>query len=186
MDITCKTSSEIEPRVVSVYVGNSALNVDPIELDIPRFKFSEVKTQVVVADGETVVLGGMVTETLRQYKDKVPFLGDLPLIGRFFRAEGSYNEKKHLLIFVKTNIITPTGELYRDRVASKLASSLEQERADYEEGEQVTEAEEGEEESSEVEDSTESEETTEVSEASEDEEETEETSEDEEEESTEE
>lgn len=186
MDITCKTSSEIEPRVVSVYVGNSALNVDPIELDIPRFKFSEVKTQVVVADGETVVLGGMVTETLRKYKDKVPFLGDLPLIGRFFRAEGSYNEKKHLLIFVKTNIITPTGELYRDRVASKLASSLEQERADYEEGEQVTEAEEGEEESSEVEDSTESEETTEVSGASEEEEETEETSEDEEEESTEE
>ena len=189
MDITCKTSSEIEPRVVSVYVGNSALNVDPIELDIPRFKFSEVKTQVVVADGETVVLGGMVTETLRKYKDKVPFLGDLPLIGRFFRAEGSYNEKKHLLIFVKTNIITPTGELYRDRVASKLASSLDQERADYEEGEQVTEAEEGEEESSEVEDSTESEETTEVSEASDEEateETSEETSEDEEEESTEE
>ena len=122
---------------------------------------------------------------MRQYKDKVPFLGDLPLIGRFFRAEGSYNEKKHLLIFVKTNIITPTGELYRDRVASKLASSLEQERADYEEGEQVTEAEEGEEESSEVEDSTESEETTEVSEASE-EEDSEETSEDESEESTEE
>ena len=188
MDITCKTSSEIEPRVVSVYVGNTALNVDPIELDIPRFKFSEVKTQVVVADGETVVLGGMVTETLRKYKDKVPFLGDLPLIGRFFRAEGSYNEKKHLLIFVKTNIITPTGELYRDRVASKLASSLEQERADYEEGEQVSEVEEGEEgeeESSEVEDSTESEETTEVSGTSE-EEETEEASEDEEEESTEE
>ena len=185
MDITCKTSTEIEPRTVSVYVGNEALGVDAIELDIPRFKFSEVKTQVVVADGETVVLGGMVTETLRQYKDKVPFLGDLPLIGRFFRAEGSYNEKKHLLIFVKTNIITPTGELYRDRVASKLASSLEQERADYEEGEQVTEAEEGEEESSEVEDSTESEETTEVSEASE-EEDSEETSEDESEESTEE
>ena len=132
MDISCKTSGEIEPRTVSVYVGNEILGIDPIELDIPRFKFSEVKTQVVVADGETVVLGGMVTEALRQYKDKVPFLGDLPLIGRFFRAEGSYNEKKHLLIFVKTNIITPTGELYRDRVASKLASSLDQERADYE------------------------------------------------------
>ncbi|MBR5901743.1 hypothetical protein IKZ40_05285 [bacterium] len=142
MDISCKTSSEIEPRSVSVYVGNETLGIDAIELDIPRFKFSEVKTQVVVADGETVVLGGMVTETLRQYKDKVPFLGDLPIIGRFFRAEGSYNEKKHLLIFVKTNIITPSGELYRDRVASKLASSLDQERADYEEGEQVSEGEE--------------------------------------------
>ncbi len=150
MDITCKTSAEIEPRTVSVYVGNEVLGIDPIELDIPRFKFSEVKTQVVVADGETVVLGGMVTEALRKYKDKVPFLGDLPLIGRFFRAEGSYNEKKHLLIFVKTNIITPTGELYRDRMASKLASSLEQERADYEEGEQVTEGEEGESEEAEA------------------------------------
>ncbi|MBO7543054.1 hypothetical protein J6T93_04000 [bacterium] len=171
MDITCKTSTEIEPRIVSVYVGNEALNVDPIELDIPRFKFSEVKTQVVVADGETVVLGGMVTETLRKYKDKVPFLGDLPLIGRFFRAEGSYNEKKHLLIFVKTNIITPTGELYRDRVASKLASSLEQERADYEEGEQVSEEteSEGEEESSEVEESSETEEAGEETAASEEE-----------------
>ena len=72
------------------------------------------------------------------------------MIGRFFRAEGSYNEKKHLLIFVKTNIITPTGELYRDRMASKLASSLEQERADYEEGEQVTEGEEGESEEAEA------------------------------------
>ena len=153
MDISCKTSAEIEPRTVSVYVGNETLGVDPIELDIPRFKFSEVKTQVVVADGETVVLGGMVTETLRKYKDKVPFLGDLPIIGRFFRAEGSFTQKKHLLIFVKTNIITPTGELYRDRVASKLASSLEQERADYEEGEQVSEGESEGEEDGEIESS---------------------------------
>lgn len=176
MDITAKISSEIEPRTVSVYVGNETLGVAPIDLDIPRFKFSEIKTQVVVADGETVVLGGMVTETLRQYKDKVPFLGDLPLVGRFFRAEGSYAEKKHLLIFVKTNIITPSGELYRDRVANKLASSLEQERADYEEGDQVEEAEgeEGEEgeEASEV---AESEETEESGEAEAEAEETEET-----------
>ena len=183
MDISCKTSGEIEPRTVSVYVGNEILGIDPIELDIPRFKFSEVKTQVVVADGETVVLGGMVTEALRQYKDKVPFLGDLPLIGRFFRAEGSYNEKKHLLIFVKTNIITPTGELYRDRVASKLASSLDQERADYEEGDQVTSGEEEGESGDEVEESGEetsdesAEETTEETDASEDSESTEESSE---------
>ena len=179
MDITCKTSAEIEPRSVSVYVGNETLGIDAIELDIPRFKFSEVKTQVVVADGETVVLGGMVTETLRKYKDKVPFLGDLPLIGRFFRAEGSYNEKKHLLIFVKTNIITPTGELYRDRVASKLASSLEQERADYEEGEQVTEGESESESEGEVEESGEeaTEESAEETDASEESESTEESSE---------
>lgn len=179
MDITCKTSAEIEPRSVSVYVGNETLGIDAIELDIPRFKFSEVKTQVVVADGETVVLGGMVTETLRKYKDKVPFLGDLPLIGRFFRAEGSYNEKKHLLIFVKTNIITPTGELYRDRVASKLASSLEQERADYEEGEQVTEGESESESEGEVEESGEeaTEESAEETDASEESESAEESSE---------
>ena len=109
-----------------------------------------MRHEILNEDNNEIVYNDILAEALRKYKDKVPFLGDLPLIGRFFRAEGSYNEKKHLLIFVKTNIITPTGELYRDRMASKLASSLEQERADYEEGEQVTEGEEGESEEAEA------------------------------------
>lgn len=115
MDITTKVSQELEPRTVIVYVGDPAFDLDPIELKIPRFKNAEVNTQVVVNDGETIVLGGMITEQLREYHDKVPFLGDLPLVGRFFRADGSYQEKRNLLIFVTTRVITSTGESYREK-----------------------------------------------------------------------
>jgi general secretion pathway protein D len=113
MDITTRVSSEIQPHIVQVYVGDSILAIDPINISVPQFKNSEVKTQVVVNDGETIVLGGMITEELRQYDDKVPFWGDLPLVGRLFRSDGSYQGKKNLLIFVTTRIITPTGERYK-------------------------------------------------------------------------
>lgn len=113
MDITTRVSSEIEPHQVIAYVGNVVLGTSPIILNIPRFRNAEVKTQVVVNDGETIVLGGMITEQIRQYNDKVPFWGDLPMIGRFFRNDGTYQSKKNLLIFVTTRIITPSGERYK-------------------------------------------------------------------------
>jgi len=131
MEIQAQVSSEISPHVVRVYSGNTALGAPPIDIDIPRFKYSDVKTQVVVNDGETIVLGGMIKEELREYHDKVPFFGDLPLVGRLFRAEGSYKQKKNLLIFVTTRIITPTGEHYKDvreRQAKREAEQLEEER----------------------------------------------------------
>ncbi|MCX7847960.1 MAG: tetratricopeptide repeat protein [bacterium] len=115
MEITTKVSQELEPRNVICYVGDRTFDLDPIILKVPRFKHSEVTTQVVVNDGETIVLGGMITEQLREYHDKVPLLGDLPLVGRFFRADGSYQEKRNLLIFVTTRVITASGESYREK-----------------------------------------------------------------------
>lgn len=130
MDITTRVSSEIDPHIVQVYVGKELYDLEPINLSIPKFKNSEVKTQVVVNDGETIILGGMITEELRQYDDKVPFWGDLPLVGRFFRSDGSYQGKKNLLIFVTTRIITPTGERYkvmRERTLREEAERSEEE-----------------------------------------------------------
>ena len=133
MEILTSVSSEISPHIVRVYAGNTALGAPPIDISVPKFKYSEVKTQVVVNDGETVVLGGMVKEELREYHDKVPFFGDLPLVGRLFRAEGSYKQKKNLLIFVTTKIITPTGEHYKDvreREARKEVEQIDDQRDD--------------------------------------------------------
>ncbi len=120
MDITTKVSQELEPRTVVCYVGDPAFDLDPVTLKIPRFKNAEVNTQVVVNDGETIVLGGMITEQLREYHDKVPFLGDLPMVGRFFRADGSYQEKRNLLIFVTTRVITSSGESFKEKSAREL------------------------------------------------------------------
>ena len=133
MEIQTSVSSEVSPHIVRVYAGNTSLGAPPIDISVPKFKYAEVKTQVIVNDGETIVLGGMIKEEIREYHDKVPFFGDLPLVGRLFRAEGSYKQKKNLLIFVTTKIITPTGEHYKDvreRRAKREAEQIDEQRED--------------------------------------------------------
>ena len=76
---------------------------------LPRFTVRQVVSTVNVWDGQTVVLGGLLSETVTTIKDQVPMLGDLPLIGRFFRSESKNTSKKNLLIFVTPRIIDPAG-----------------------------------------------------------------------------
>jgi general secretion pathway protein D len=68
-----------------------------------------VTTSAVVWDGQTVVLGGLITENVTKIKDKIPLLGDLPILGRAFRTESSTAAKKNLMIFVTPTIIDPAG-----------------------------------------------------------------------------
>jgi type II secretory pathway component GspD/PulD (secretin) len=56
-----------------------------------------------------VVLGGLIAEVATKSKDKVPFLGDLPLVGRLFTSESNQTQKKNLVIFVTPTIIDPAG-----------------------------------------------------------------------------
>ena len=64
-------------------------------------------------------------EELKKYDDKVPFWGDLPLVGRLFRAEGSYQDKRNLLVFVTTRIVTPGGKSYKDLREKQLRKQAE-------------------------------------------------------------
>ena len=59
--------------------------------------------------GQTVVLGGLLVDDTTKVKDKVPFLGDLPYLGRLFRSESNNTKKRNLVIFVTPTIIDPTG-----------------------------------------------------------------------------
>ena len=60
-------------------------------------------------DGQTMVLGGLLSEDVSRFKDKVPILGDLPLVGKLFRSEQSQTKKKNLVIFVTPTILDPAG-----------------------------------------------------------------------------
>jgi len=75
----------------------------------PLFSERSVATRVVVWDGQTVVLGGLIKENIQKIDDKIPFLGDLPLIGRFFRSKVTTRTKENLLIFVTARLIGPDG-----------------------------------------------------------------------------
>lgn len=66
----------------------------------------EIGTQVLVDNGETIVLGGIYQQQLVSSEKKVPLLGDIPYLGRLFKTTNEYNEKKELLIFVTPKIVT--------------------------------------------------------------------------------
>jgi general secretion pathway protein D len=76
---------------------------------LPRFRLRQVATTAMVWDGQTVVLGGLIAENVQKTKDKVPVLGDLPFLGRFFRSEANVTSKKNLVIFVTPTLIDPAG-----------------------------------------------------------------------------
>ena len=76
----------------------------------PIFASRNVTTSIVIWDGQTVVMGGLIREDLIRVKDKIPLLGDIPLIGRLFRNEGQYSQKKNLLIFVTARLVDPAGK----------------------------------------------------------------------------
>ena len=78
-------------------------------LPLPKFRLRQVTTSCIVWDGQTVVLGGLIISEVQKTKDKVPILGDLPLVGKLFQSESSINNRKNLVIFVTPTIIDPAG-----------------------------------------------------------------------------
>ncbi len=72
---------------------------------IPSIDKKEVKTQVLVNNGDTVVLGGVFEQTSAKSVDKVPFLGDIPVVGWLFKRNADSDVKRELLIFVTPQIL---------------------------------------------------------------------------------
>ena len=72
---------------------------------IPSINTRQVDTQVLVDNGETVVLGGIYEQETREDIEKVPFFGDLPYLGRLFRQDSTLNNRSELLIFVTPKIV---------------------------------------------------------------------------------
>ena len=92
MDLSVTNDSQGED--VNTGVG-SAPAIDTRRLD----------TQVLIASGETVVLGGVFQEESRRSSAKVPFLGDIPLLGALFRSNSRSDNKRELLIFVTPRVL---------------------------------------------------------------------------------
>jgi type IV pilus assembly protein PilQ len=72
---------------------------------VPSIDTREVSTQVLVNNGETVVLGGIYEQTIINSKDMVPFFGNLPLVGKLFQRKLSEDDKSELLVFVTPKIL---------------------------------------------------------------------------------
>ncbi len=69
---------------------------------------NNINTNVLVDNGETVILGGVFEQTTTNTQTKVPFFGDIPLVGRLFRKDVKSDDKQELLIFVTPRIVNDT------------------------------------------------------------------------------
>jgi general secretion pathway protein D len=78
---------------------------------VPIFTKKSLQSRVRLIDGETVGMGGLISDTVQLVDDKVPMLGDIPMLGRLFRSESSQKIKSNLVIFCTMRIINPDGTL---------------------------------------------------------------------------
>lgn len=78
---------------------------------VPIFSKKSLQSRVRLIDGETVGMGGLISDTVQLVDDKVPMLGDIPMLGRLFRSEASQKIKSNLVIFCTLRIINPDGSL---------------------------------------------------------------------------
>ncbi len=81
----------------------------------PVFSVKKTSTTVDVADGATVVIGGLLQEQTQNVDDQTPILGSIPIVGRFFQSEAKQTIKTALIFLVSVDVIDPTGSRYRDR-----------------------------------------------------------------------
>ena len=76
----------------------------------PIFSTRKVTTSVQVANGQTVVIGGLMREDVQKVEDRTPFLGDIPMVGRLFRTNVDQHIKRNLIIFVTARLVNPAGQ----------------------------------------------------------------------------
>ncbi|MCU0776929.1 MAG: type II and III secretion system protein [Akkermansiaceae bacterium] len=95
-------------------LGNPVVSViTENRIEMPVFSIRRVNTELSIYDGYTVAIGGLIREDVQNVEDKVPILGDIPLIGRLFQTKAENRIKSNLVIFVTAQIIDATGRPLR-------------------------------------------------------------------------
>ncbi len=105
-----KISLELEPEV-SEKVGDYPLKVIysgyEVPYNVPIIDKRTAHTKVIIGNGQTLIIGGLIKEKNTEGVTKIPLLGDIPGVGWFFKSKKTTKEKTELLIFVSPTIITP-------------------------------------------------------------------------------
>ena len=99
-------------------LGNpTTITITENRIEMPVFSVRRVSTALSIYDGHTVAVGGLMREDVQNVEDKVPILGDIPLIGRLFQTKAENRIKSNLIIFVTAQIIDATGRVMKDSTA---------------------------------------------------------------------
>lgn len=93
---------DLQPKITAILDFVTVENTQ-----LPRLSTEETKTKVMIRDGDTLVIAGLIKDQVTETKKRVPFLGDLPFVGEAFRKSETTKTKTELMIFLTPHIITP-------------------------------------------------------------------------------
>ena len=96
-------------QTLALASGDADMNWFSVPMEQPFFKERSINTHVTLYNGSTIVMGGLITEERKSMEDKIPFLGDIPFVGRLFRSRSEWSNKRNLLIFVSARLVDPNG-----------------------------------------------------------------------------
>lgn len=107
LDVTPQITPD-DNIIMTLKINQDSLGKVVSATNVPTIDITELNTQVLVADGQTVVLGGIFQTNKVKGVSKVPLLGDVPLVGRLFRRNKDSDTKRELIIFITPRIMSPT------------------------------------------------------------------------------
>ena len=104
--------------------GTPPMIIQPSGILMPIFSVRKVDTSVSIFDGATVIIGGLTREEVKTVNDKIPVLGNIPLIGKLFQSNAESYQKRNLLIFVSASIVSRGGSPVREVIQSITPQSI--------------------------------------------------------------
>lgn len=107
LDVTPQITPD-DNIIMTLKINQDSLGRVVASSNVPTIDVTELNTQVLVADGQTVVLGGIFQTNTVKGVSKVPLLGDVPVVGRLFRRNKDSDTKRELIIFITPRIMSPT------------------------------------------------------------------------------
>jgi len=105
-------------------VGSPPMMIQPSGILMPIFSVRKVDTQVSIFDGATVIIGGLTREEVKTVNDKIPVLGNIPLLGKLFQSNAESYQKRNLLIFVSASIVSKGGSPVREVIQNISPQSI--------------------------------------------------------------
>lgn len=96
-------------------LGTQTVELTPNQILMPIFNVQKLATQLTVADGATIAIGGLMRESVQNVQDRVPLFGSIPVLGRLFQSTAKQPVTTAIIFLVHIELLDPTGRPYRDR-----------------------------------------------------------------------
>jgi general secretion pathway protein D len=96
-------------------LGPEEVLLTPNAILEPIFSVKKMSTSVNVSDGATMVVGGLIQQSVQNVEDHTPILGSIPIVGRLFQTKATQSISTAVIFLIKVDVMDPTGRSYRDR-----------------------------------------------------------------------